>query len=1131
MSGQNATTKVSIVVPTYNHLGLLKACLDSIRLYTDLSRVEVVVVANGCTDGTEAYLKTLPEPFRHVIRQEPLGYTAATNVGIREARGEYVLLLNNDTALLPQAKHLWIDLMLSPFLADPKVGVTGPVKFSWDCGGIERRAMAFWCVMIPRRLFSEIGLLDEVFSPGTGEDGDFCIKAELAGYRLVQVPDDVGSKFGDGIPVQHFPIYHLGSGTFRDKDYSEITKRNTAILESRYGKKSSLEIIYEMCLRHKCDTNELFPVLRSYAEKCDHLTEFGVRGVFTTWAFLARRPRRMVSYDIDYNPNIEGAKKEAAAAGISFEFRQENTLDAVIEPTDLLFIDTTHSYAHLKAELAHHAASVRKYILIHDTESFGTKDEIGDGPGEKLAITEFLAVHPEWSEVQHIKESNGMTVLGRKAVAVSIVIPTCGKDWGNVLKRCIEAVIAYTDLSDKEIIVIPNGAPREAIEYLATQPLRGVGFPGRIGYIPAVNEGIKVALGEHVVLLDDDSFLMPQAKNEWINLLKQPFQEDKNMAAAGPASFVYDDLGQVLHSGCTMYLAAALRKIGLFDEAFNPGYMGDEDLSIRLRKAGFSISEVPKGTKTKYVNGVREGFFPLVHMGNVQTMDKQADLPIIIKNRALLYERHAPKADAGTKSVEQRNPKDDLEASHLEQGAAAMGLDLLRAWGPSGEAPGSQKPLHGGRGMAFFDMPGSFSSYVPAAPPPSSVPAPAPAALAPKGPQKVSIVIPTFNHLEDLLKPCINTILEFTDLEGVEVIVVANGCTDGTEEYVKTLGPKFRLVSFQDALGYTRATNEGIKVATGDFIIFYNNDNMLLPQRKNDWLSKLLAPYVGNPKMGITGPLQLHDDYADADVIIGFCLCISRPALEAAGGLLDEIYSPGGGEDIDICCKVREKGFVVRQVPDEGKLGYSHTNVGDFPIWHKNNQTFKDIPEYTNFIIKKNGLVNLKKYNKNIKLNIGSGGIEHKGYLSVDLYDRRANIIMDVTKLDFPENSVSEMMAIHVFEHLNPYHCLDILKRWNKILKPGAKLIMEMPDIEALCKSFLAGNTGQRYGTLNAVYGSVNTTGEGDPSNITSPHLYGWWKQSLWDHLANSGYVDIEFMAEQHPHPEANLRVEARKPA
>jgi GT2 family glycosyltransferase len=706
--------------------------------------------------------------------------------------------------------------------------------------------------------------------------------------------------------------------------------------------------------------------------------------------------------------------------------------------------------------------------------------------GLQRAMSEFLADHPEWIVREHLTISNGLTVLERKNLKISIVIPTCGKDWKNVLEVCIEKVCVNTDWSDKELIVVANGCPKEAIEYLKNMrdfpspfPVRLLEFPEPIGYIRAVNAGIEAAQGGYVVLLDDDSFLQDQPKNMWIELLMAPFLEVKNMAASGPASVVYDDLGQVLHSGCTMYLAAALRKVGLFDEAFNPGYMGDEDLSIRLRKAGFSISEVPKGTKTKYVNGVREGFFPLVHMGNVQTMDKQADLPLIIKNRALLYERHAPKADAGI------NPKDDLETGSVGISGYATG-----APGVSG-VPGRNTPM-------------------------------------------VSIVIPTFQHLEDLLKPNLQSLIEFTDLTDVEVIVVANGCTDGTEEYVKSLGPKFSVLSFPDALGYTRATNEGIKVATGDFLVFYNNDNVLLPQPKNDWIHKLLAPFDGNPKMGITGPLQLHDDYADADVIIGFCLCIPRKVMQeamvATGGLLDEIYSPGGGEDIDLCCQVKSKGYVVRQVPVDGKQGFSHQNTGDFQIWHKNNQTFKDIPEYTRFIIKKNGLVNLKKYNKNIKLNIGSGGIEYPGYLSVDLHDRRANIIMDVTKLEFKENSVTELLAIHVFEHLNPYHALDILKRWHKVLKPGGRLIMEMPDIEELCRRFVTASTGERYGILNAVYGSVNTTGEGEPSDISSPHLFGWWKQSLWDHLCNAGFVNIQFMPEQHPHPESNLRVEATKP-
>src|SRR4029077_4384987 len=95
--------------------------------------------------------------------EKPLGFTSATNVGIGLARGEYVVLLNNDTVLLRQARNAWIDLLMGPFLKDPKVGITGPVKFHWDLGGIERHAIAFWCAMIRRDLFGQIGVLDEAF--------------------------------------------------------------------------------------------------------------------------------------------------------------------------------------------------------------------------------------------------------------------------------------------------------------------------------------------------------------------------------------------------------------------------------------------------------------------------------------------------------------------------------------------------------------------------------------------------------------------------------------------------------------------------------------------------------------------------------------------------------------------------------------------------------------------------------------------------------------------------------------------------------------------------------------------------------------------------------------------------------
>lgn len=1106
---------VSIIIPTYNHLDLLKACVESIQKYTDLAACEVVIVANGCSDGTVEYLGTVPPPFRHLVYREPLGFPGAVNAGVEVARGEYVLLLNNDTALIEQPNNVWLNMLLDPFQKDLKVGITGPVKFFWDCGGTERRAIAFWCAMIPRKLFTELGPLDEVFSPGMGEDGDFSIKAEIAGYKLVQVPEDGVEKFGK-IPSQKFPIYHKGSGTFSDSDYSQIQLRNSGILATRYGVKDDLEVIYNMCVAHPCDTNQLFPTLRAYAEKCSHITEFGVRGVFTTWAFLVARPKRLVSYDIEYNPNIEGAKREASKAKISFEFRKENTLDVEIEETDLLFIDTTHTYAHLKAELECHASKVRKFIAIHDTESFGEIGEDKTTPGEKASVSEFLAAHPEWVQKEHIVISNGLTVLERKVASVttppnapspliSIVIPTCGKDWQSVLQICLEAVLRYTDLSKKELIVVANGAPPGALGYLKTKPVKVLEFAEPIGYIRAVNAGIKVALGEHIVLLDDDSFLMPQPVEYWVNELLLPFKEDPLMGAAGPFGQTYPDLGQVLHSGCTMYKAEALKQVNLFDEAFNPGYMGDEDLAIRIRKAGYHLEQVPKGSPPKYVDGTFQIQFPVLHTGTVNTMPKHTtDLPLVKKNRDLLYERH---------------------------GKGSSGLACPNAVGLQGV---EGEP--GRIGPDFFKA-ASAAIWAERAETDRKISEALREAGARKTGPLVSIIIPTaFDKLESLLKPNLESIIQYTDMADVEVIVVANGCTDDAEGYVKSLGAPFKVISFPDALGYTRATNEGIKVATGEYLVLYNNDNVLLPQPKNRWMDQLLDPFKSNPKMGVTGPLQLHDDYADQDVIIGFCLCIKRSVIQGAmvetGGLLDETFSPGGGEDIDLCCKVRAKGYMVRQVPAEGKLGYSHTNTGDFMIWHKNNQTFKDIEEYTRFIIKKNGLVNLKRYNKNIKLNIGSGGIEYPGYLSVDLHDRRANIIMDVTKLDFEENSVSEILAIHVFEHLNPYRCLDILKSWHRILKPGGRLIMEMPDLLELCRRFAdpKTSTGQRYGIANAIYGSVNTTGEGEPSDITSPHLFGWWHQSLWDHMSNAGFTDIVIGPEKHPHPESNLCVEGTKP-
>jgi GT2 family glycosyltransferase len=416
---------------------------------------------------------------------------------------------------------------------------------------------------------------------------------------------------------------------------------------------------------------------------------------------------------------------------------------------------------------------------------------------------------------------------------------------------------------------------------------------------------------------------------------------------------------------------------------------------------------------------------------------------------------------------------------------------------------------------------------------------------------KISVVIPTYNHLEDCLKPCIDSVLVYTDFYSsdldIEIIIVANGCTDGTHEYLNDLKNQYSFIKplfFENGLGFSKATNEGLKVATGDYLLLLNNDIILLNQKQNVWLRELLIPFLKYDNMGVTGSLILHDGYAAHLTIIFFCALISRKLFNVLG-LLDEVYGMGGGEDIDYCVRAVKAGFQIMQVPEgvQNELGHDagsnrFINVGPYPIYHKGEGTMDDIPEYGRYVIKENGLKNMLKYHPDIKLNLGSGGVDFDGYFSVDLHDSRAHLCFDVTDLSrFADNSISSIIASHIFEHINPWKAIDVLKEWRRVLKPGATLIMELPDIERLCKRFLEANKAERYGVLNAIYGATNThQSANDPNydrtNISSPHMYGWWPELLWDHLVWAGWDPnkIKFGAQQIIHPgDSNFRCEATK--
>jgi len=231
--------KVSIIIGTLNHLDdFLKPCCESIIKYCNLEDKEVIVVANGCTDGTADYIDSLGAPFKLVWFNEPLGFPKTYNEGIKRARGEYILLLNNDVTLLEQKKDALIDMHFEQFEKDSKVGIVGPLKNL--CPAVDHRAfIVFFCVMIKREVFEKIGLLDEAFLEGAGEDTDFCIRAENEGYKIAVAGRLDGVSHEIGTNVGSVPIYHIGEGTLNDDpNHLANIDRNTKYLANKYKKKA-----------------------------------------------------------------------------------------------------------------------------------------------------------------------------------------------------------------------------------------------------------------------------------------------------------------------------------------------------------------------------------------------------------------------------------------------------------------------------------------------------------------------------------------------------------------------------------------------------------------------------------------------------------------------------------------------------------------------------------------------------------------------------------------------------------------------------------------------------------------------------------------------------------------------------
>jgi hypothetical protein len=194
----------------------------------------------------------------------------------------------------------------------------------------------------------------------------------------------------------------------------------------------NLDLVLANLKSNPSDINEHLDTLQNLSSLCDSVIELGVRGGVSTHALLAGKPNKMKSFDINSIGSLEQAFNEYANdKNISWKFFNENCLTTNnIDNCDLLFIDTFHSFKQISCELLLHGNKARKYLVFHDTVSFGYNDELGyiqleylpeqlkqfclnlpDIKGIMPAIESFMTLFPQWKIDHHYQNNNGLMIL------------------------------------------------------------------------------------------------------------------------------------------------------------------------------------------------------------------------------------------------------------------------------------------------------------------------------------------------------------------------------------------------------------------------------------------------------------------------------------------------------------------------------------------------------------------------------------------------------------------------------------------------------------------------------------------------------------------------------------------------
>lgn len=236
---------IDIITPCWNHSKETIECIESIKKNTTIP-VRWIYINNGSFNKEHKAviksIKTLKIPYIVIMNEENLGFVKATNQGLRASESEFVVLLNNDTVVCKE----WVEEMIRVMNENERFGIVGCLTENSAYQGIEqmsvligeevpknpeyiynkykgkyiaRNVLSFQCVLLRKKMIDEIGLLDERFGLGLGDDDYYCAVAKHHGWKIA-------------LSLGGF-IYHKRRTSFKDiPNYKKAQEKNIKLLRT-----------------------------------------------------------------------------------------------------------------------------------------------------------------------------------------------------------------------------------------------------------------------------------------------------------------------------------------------------------------------------------------------------------------------------------------------------------------------------------------------------------------------------------------------------------------------------------------------------------------------------------------------------------------------------------------------------------------------------------------------------------------------------------------------------------------------------------------------------------------------------------------------------------------------------------